>query len=124
MRISISGEQYYLDFEHNQNPTFQSYWVKMIQERPSDVAIYYEKYPNRGTTRAILYQLDHTSYRKSDLHEGWAFCKWDDQFVKKEGRKLALRRLLEHSRFTKEERGSIWQQYFVETKEIKLVLNN
>ena len=123
MRISISGEEYYLDFEHNQNPTFKDYWGKMTPVMPSDVLKYYETYSHRGETRAILYQFDHTSQRNSDFHEGYALCKWEDRFDKKHGRKLALRRLLEHSSFTKEERRNIWEQYFVETKETNLVLS-
>lgn len=43
---------------------------------------------------------------------GSAFCSVEDNFNKAIGRKLALTRALEGSKFSKEERTAIWETYF------------
>lgn len=41
--------------------------------------------------------------------EGYSLCSHKDQFNKKTGKKLALRRALENAQFTREQRYEIWK---------------
>lgn len=61
-----------------------------------------------GTGAKLVFPDGKFLEAKSILHK-------KDSPNKKIGRKMALTRLLKSARLTKEERKSIWQQYFIQT---------
>lgn len=109
MKITVGNKIYTLQFRHT---IFDSYIPRTIWDRKSDELRYYEDNPYKGQTVAKLFP----SADGDDLERwGYSYCNWGDSFVKAKGRTLALRRLLENSHFSKNERRNIWESYFKQT---------
>ena len=63
-------------------------------------------------------RIRHLEADPDDCAEGFSWCRSGDNFSKKKGRKLALRRVLGEI-YTREDRKKFWPQYFNQTNELK-----
>jgi hypothetical protein len=88
MKLSISGETYYVDFAHEPWRTTPH---------------------GTGQTWCSL-------YKKNDLDtpiaNGKAYCGKKDNYSKRKGRKTSFQDLLEEMAIPREERGEWWMEYF------------
>jgi hypothetical protein len=73
----------------------------------------------KGRTDATMYSTYKiNSYIKTIVGLGTAYRNVKDRcFIKKEGRKRAIKNMLYNGNFTKEFRSEFWKQYFEQTHE-------
>lgn len=96
MRFEVGEQQYSVDFDH-----------VILPRAEYDCAVHH---CIRGATYAVL-QTGQNGNRKV-IADAFALCSASDNFCKETGRKLALRRLLDHTGWSREARRAVWQAYW------------
>ncbi len=111
MRLEVAGTTYYIDFIHNNEPWYVQLSDDQIQliEHTQGILVDSGHWKiNNGSTQCVIMDDEW-----QEIGYGEAECSRNDLFDKRKGRKVSLTRALQSDSFSREQRKSVWEAYFM-----------